>query len=65
MNLRDLLPPGAEMDLDSFYPNAIKQVERLTPEQLGVASVDHFGFFRARMAVAWHDAGDWLAAHAT
>ena len=59
-----IVPPGAEIDLDSFYPNAIKRIDRLTPGQLGVQAVDHFGFFRKRVPpTAWADAADWLAAH--
>jgi predicted alpha/beta hydrolase len=61
-----IVPPGAEIDLDSYYPQAISRADRLTPEQLGVKAVDHFGFFRKQMPrTAWADAADWLAAHAT
>lgn len=60
-----IVPPGAEIDLDSFYPNAIKRIDRVTPTEWGVQAVDHFGFFRKQTSPrAWTDVCDWLAAHA-
>jgi len=61
-----IVPQGAEIDLDSFYPNAASQIDRLTPEQFGVQAVGHFGFFGEQVApTAWADAADWLATNAT
>ncbi len=60
-----IVPPGAEIDLDSYYPNAIRRVDRLSPAQLGIVAIDHFGFFRKSMPLSiWGDAADWLASHA-
>lgn len=61
-----IVPPGAELSFPSYYPNAISRTDRLTPEQLGMVAIDHFGFFQKNMQRnAWADAADWLSAHAT
>ena len=61
-----IVPPGAELDVSSFYPNAVTLVEHLSPEQFGATAVDHFGFFRSGMAAAaWDDVAAWLTAHTT
>ena len=57
----EIVSPGMEIDLDDFYPRARKQQELRTPEDYGMASVGHFGFFRKTMAAsAWDEVATWL-----
>lgn len=59
----EVVPPGADIDLEFFYPNAKRSNDRRTPADYGVQAVGHFGFFRRSMPIAaWTDAGDWLSA---
>jgi predicted alpha/beta hydrolase len=59
----EVVPPGSDIDLECFYPNAPRINDRMTPADYGVQAVGHFGFFRRSMpTAAWTDAGDWLSA---
>jgi predicted alpha/beta hydrolase len=44
-----------------FYPNAVRNVERVDPAQAGGGPIGHFGFFRERFKdTLWKDAADWM-----
>lgn len=49
--------------LHSFYAGAPREMKRISPQDLGVRRIGHFGFFRKRFAdTLWPQAGAWLAA---
>jgi predicted alpha/beta hydrolase len=57
----EVVPPGAELEIDEFFPNARRRYELHPPSDYGVDQVRHFGFFRRSMPrVAWEDAANWL-----
>jgi predicted alpha/beta hydrolase len=47
--------------LHGFYAGAARDMRRISPADVGVAGIGHFGFFRRRFeASLWPRAGDWL-----
>lgn len=49
--------------LHSFYTGAPRTMKRISPRDIGVRGIGHFGFFRKRFAdTLWPQAGAWLAA---
>jgi predicted alpha/beta hydrolase len=62
----DLSAPFAAVEaLRGYYPAAQQERLHLSPQDLGVPAVGHFGFFRRSMPVAhWDAAADWLIAQA-
>jgi predicted alpha/beta hydrolase len=47
--------------LHGFYAGAARDMRRISPADIGVAGIGHFGFFRRRFeASLWPRAGDWL-----
>jgi len=56
-------PPTAVEALRRLYPNSDWQTRRVTPGEVGVKSLGHFGFFRDRFRDSlWREAADWLEA---
>lgn len=56
-------PLTAVEALHRLYPNSQWQTRRVTPAEIGVRSVGHFGFFRERFRDSlWREAADWLEA---
>lgn len=54
-------PPAAVEAFLEFYPNAVRQLERVDPAQAGGGPIGHFGFFRERFKdTLWKDAADWM-----
>ncbi len=52
--------------LHAFYTNAPLELRRITPQDLGVARIGHFGFFRESFrATLWPQVGEWLVRGAT
>jgi predicted alpha/beta hydrolase len=52
--------------LGALYPNSKWETRKVTPRELGVKSIGHFGFFRERFRdTLWRDACEWLAGHRT
>jgi len=44
-----------------FYPNAVRNVERVDPAQAGGGPIGHFGFFRERFKdTLWKEAAEWM-----
>jgi len=57
-------PLGAVKKLLELYPKAPAEVRLMTPSDLGVRRVGHFGFFREPFRDSlWVEARDWLARH--
>jgi predicted alpha/beta hydrolase len=57
----DLAPEPAVRALLDFYPNALTELRTLGPEDAGVDSIGHFGFFRERIGErVWPAEADWL-----
>lgn len=49
--------------LHGFYSGAPREMQRISPRDIGVRGIGHFGFFRKRFAdTLWPRAGAWLAA---
>jgi predicted alpha/beta hydrolase len=47
--------------LHGFYAGAARDMQRISPADVGAAGIGHFGFFRRRFeASLWPRAGDWL-----
>ena len=47
--------------LHGFYAGAARDMQRISPADIGVAGIGHFGFFRRRFeASLWPRAGGWL-----
>jgi predicted alpha/beta hydrolase len=47
--------------LHQFYARAERDMQRISPKDIGVPAIGHFGFFRRRFeASLWRRAGDWL-----
>ena len=58
-----VVPPGAEMDLKSFFPRAQHTTRALRPEHFDVDHIGHFGFFRrSAPATLWRQAAEWIEA---
>jgi predicted alpha/beta hydrolase len=58
----EVVPPGAQLEIDEFFPNAKRRYELHPPSDYGVDQIKHFGFFRRSMPLAaWEDAAKWLA----
>lgn len=56
-----IAPFEAVEALASYYPNAAIERRHLTPADVGVESVGHFGFFRKTMPrAAWDGVGHWF-----
>ena len=54
-------PLRAVEALAGLYPNARWETRRLTPAEVGVKALGHFGFFRERFRDSlWREAADWL-----
>jgi predicted alpha/beta hydrolase len=54
-------PLSAVQALAELYPNAAWQTRRLSPRDVGVKSIGHFGFFRERFRDSlWRESADWL-----
>jgi predicted alpha/beta hydrolase len=61
----EVAPPGTEIDLREFFPNARTEHEQLTPARYGLARLGHFGLFRRSMPhAAWQEIADWFASAA-
>lgn len=55
--------PAAEALLQ-LYPCAPSELKRVSPADVGVERIGHFGFFRERFRdTLWRDAADWLSQH--
>ena len=57
----DWAPQKASEELESYYSNA--QIDRadVTPQQLGVPAIGHFGFFKSSFKkTLWKESIDWL-----
>jgi predicted alpha/beta hydrolase len=51
--------------LGALYPNSQWETRKVTPRELGVKSIGHFGFFRERFRDSlWRETADWLEHHA-
>lgn len=58
-------PLRAVERLIGWYANARSEHRHVSPQDVGVNAIGHFGFFRDRFADSlWRDAVDWLAAQA-
>lgn len=54
-------PLRAVQALAALYPAARWETRRVTPRELGVPDIGHFGFFRERFrASLWRESADWL-----
>ena len=54
-------PLRAVQALAELYPAARWETRRVTPRELGVPDIGHFGFFRERFrASLWCESADWL-----
>ncbi len=50
--------------LHGFYSGASRQMQRITPHDVGEKHIGHFGFFRKRFAATlWPRATAWMAQH--
>jgi predicted alpha/beta hydrolase len=59
----DYAPAGAVQALLSVLPGASVQHQRISPRDLGVEAIGHFGFFRRRFEQSlWADAASFLTA---
>ena len=57
-------PPSCVSRLAAMYKKASPEVHILEPQQLGMKSIDHFGFFQKKMnRHAWEECAEWLAGH--
>jgi predicted alpha/beta hydrolase len=57
-------PAGAVQALLRLYAASQSELRRVTPAELGVKRIGHFGFFRERFRdTLWREAGDWLSQH--
>jgi predicted alpha/beta hydrolase len=57
----DTFAPQAAVDrLASFYTKAALERRHLTPAEIGLPAVGHFGFFRDGCRSLWVAAADWL-----
>jgi predicted alpha/beta hydrolase len=57
-------PLGAVKKLLELYPRSPSEVRHLTPRDLGVRRIGHFGFFREQFRdTLWPEAREWLARH--
>jgi predicted alpha/beta hydrolase len=54
----------SERNIDSlhgFYANAVRDMRRIAPGDIGAPGIGHFGFFRKRFEESlWPRVGDWL-----
>ena len=49
--------------LHAFYAGAAREMRRIAPQEIGVAAIGHFGFFRSRFASSlWPQVAQFLAA---
>jgi len=56
-----IAPFSAVEALRPYYPNAVIDRHHLSPADLGVPAVGHFGFFRKSMPRGpWDQIADWL-----
>jgi len=61
----DVYAPARAVDwLHDRYGSTSKERRHVTPRDLGVARIGHFGFFRPDAEPLWREAADWLAARA-
>src|SRR5262249_58290374 len=59
-----IAPPDAVEALLACYPNAAIERRCLTPSELGVEAIGHFGFFRKSMPrAAWDEVARWFTTH--
>jgi predicted alpha/beta hydrolase len=57
----DYAPRPTVAKLLAFYPNAHTEHLHLRPEDVGVKTIGHFGFFREKFEpTLWRDSVDWL-----
>ena len=57
-------PLGAVQKLLELYPRSPAEVRHMTPADLGVSRIGHFGFFREQFRDSlWCEAREWLARH--
>jgi predicted alpha/beta hydrolase len=58
----EVVEPGAQLDVREYFPNAEIELQRLTPQQYGVARLGHLGLFRRSMqqTAAWADIAAWF-----
>lgn len=55
-------PPAAVKALLDLFPAAKSEIRTVSPRELGVARIGHFGFFRERFRDSlWREAAQWLA----
>lgn len=57
-----LAPLAAVRALMGFYPVAGKELQVLTPADVGVERLGHFGVFRESASVLWGPMVEWLLA---
>lgn len=53
-------PPAAVAALMSYYSRADKTLIQLKPNQFGLNTLGHFGFFQSHAEAGWEDIGNWL-----
>ena len=54
-------PPSCVKALQRHFKNATSDMVVIDPKQVGMKSIDHFGFFKRSMAESvWQDTSDWL-----
>jgi predicted alpha/beta hydrolase len=55
-------PPASVRALLRFYPGASGELRLITARQLGLAEIEHFGYFREEIgARLWPSLAAWLA----
>jgi predicted alpha/beta hydrolase len=56
----EVVPPGNELNIEEYFPNARREKLLLRPANYGVTSIRHFGLFRRSMPErAWADIASW------
>jgi len=62
----EVFGPGGDIDLEDYFPNALRERLVLSPRDLHLDKLGHFGFFRrAANTGHWDGVADWLLATAT
>ncbi|KPK03884.1 MAG: hypothetical protein AMJ64_14815 [Betaproteobacteria bacterium SG8_39] len=57
-------PQAAVEALLRLYPSARGEIRRVSPQEVGVQRIGHFGFFREPFRdTLWREAADWLDRH--
>lgn len=54
-------PESCVRELGKLYKNITPQIRVIKPDEFGMRSIDHFGFFKKQMdRRAWQEAAEWL-----